>query len=421
MYPKGCGGSTPPSPTPSGSTPRALRHARRPPRVVRRGPGHLPPGAPSCAPGAPGGPERHADARVRDPGALRFPPTPGEDAPGCTTHGSCSSSVTRRSAVWLGAATRSTCPASRRCRRDGRGPSARSTSCAPSRSAPPARSGRPRRAGRRRPTSTALKERARELKDRIREAEEEVEAAEAALRDLLLDDPQPALRRRPRRRLRGRRRRGPPRRRRPRRSIRPARPRRARRGDGHPRLRSRRQALGRRGSASRAARARCSSGRWRRSSSTLHTGRHGYTEFSVPYLVTGTTMTGTGQLPKFADGPVPHRHRRARPLAHPHRRGAAHRRCTPTRSSTPSRCRAPTRRGRRASAPRPAPTAATPAASCGCTSSPRSSWCGSAPPRSRTPSSRRCSRHAEACLQELGLAYRVVRLRGRRHGVQRRS
>ena len=31
----------------------------------------------------------------------------------------------------------------------------------------------------------------------------------------------------------------------------------------------------------------------------MHTGRHGYTEFSVPALVTRTTMTGTGQLPKF--------------------------------------------------------------------------------------------------------------------------
>lgn len=33
----------------------------------------------------------------------------------------------------------------------------------------------------------------------------------------------------------------------------------------------------------------------------LHTRRHGYTEFSVPTLVTRETMTGTGQLPKFAD------------------------------------------------------------------------------------------------------------------------
>jgi seryl-tRNA synthetase len=31
----------------------------------------------------------------------------------------------------------------------------------------------------------------------------------------------------------------------------------------------------------------------------LHTGRHGYTEYSLPALVTRATMTGTGQLPKF--------------------------------------------------------------------------------------------------------------------------
>lgn len=31
----------------------------------------------------------------------------------------------------------------------------------------------------------------------------------------------------------------------------------------------------------------------------LHTVRHGYAEVSVPYLVNRTTMTGTGQLPKF--------------------------------------------------------------------------------------------------------------------------
>ena len=34
---------------------------------------------------------------------------------------------------------------------------------------------------------------------------------------------------------------------------------------------------------------------------TLHTGRHGYTEFSLPNLVTRQTMTGTGQLPKFEE------------------------------------------------------------------------------------------------------------------------
>jgi len=34
---------------------------------------------------------------------------------------------------------------------------------------------------------------------------------------------------------------------------------------------------------------------------SLHTGRHGYTEVSVPYLVSPTTMTGSGQLPKFEE------------------------------------------------------------------------------------------------------------------------
>jgi seryl-tRNA synthetase len=33
----------------------------------------------------------------------------------------------------------------------------------------------------------------------------------------------------------------------------------------------------------------------------IHSRRHGYTEFSVPYLVTPETMTGTGQLPKFEE------------------------------------------------------------------------------------------------------------------------
>src|SRR5579883_3281312 len=32
---------------------------------------------------------------------------------------------------------------------------------------------------------------------------------------------------------------------------------------------------------------------------TLHTMRHGYTEYSLPVLVNRQTMTGTGQLPKF--------------------------------------------------------------------------------------------------------------------------
>lgn len=33
----------------------------------------------------------------------------------------------------------------------------------------------------------------------------------------------------------------------------------------------------------------------------LHTQEHGYTEYGVPHLVTRETMTGTGQLPKFAE------------------------------------------------------------------------------------------------------------------------
>jgi seryl-tRNA synthetase len=33
----------------------------------------------------------------------------------------------------------------------------------------------------------------------------------------------------------------------------------------------------------------------------LHTGEHGYTELRVPYLVTEETLTGSGQLPKFAE------------------------------------------------------------------------------------------------------------------------
>jgi len=33
----------------------------------------------------------------------------------------------------------------------------------------------------------------------------------------------------------------------------------------------------------------------------LHTGQHGYTEISTPFLVRGESMTGTGQLPKFAE------------------------------------------------------------------------------------------------------------------------
>ena len=33
----------------------------------------------------------------------------------------------------------------------------------------------------------------------------------------------------------------------------------------------------------------------------MHTQKHGYTEYYVPYLVNAETMQGSGQLPKFAD------------------------------------------------------------------------------------------------------------------------
>ena len=39
----------------------------------------------------------------------------------------------------------------------------------------------------------------------------------------------------------------------------------------------------------------------------LHTAKHGYTELSPPFIVNAASMTGTGQLPKFARGHVPPR------------------------------------------------------------------------------------------------------------------
>jgi seryl-tRNA synthetase len=90
----------------------------------------------------------------------------------------------------------------------------------------------------------------------------------------------------------------------------------------------------------------------------LHTTRHGYTEVQPPFLVSGATLYGTGQLPKFepdlfkvagdwdlyliptAEVPVTNLHM------------GEVLRGTSSRSSTP--------RTRPASAPRPAPTARTP-------------------------------------------------------------
>ena len=52
----------------------------------------------------------------------------------------------------------------------------------------------------------------------------------------------------------------------------------------------------------------------------LHTGEFGYTEVNPPALVRDEAMFGTGQLPKFADDLF---RTTRRPLADPHRRGAA--------------------------------------------------------------------------------------------------
>jgi seryl-tRNA synthetase len=144
-----------------------------------------------------------------------------------------------------------------------------------------------------------LKERARELKERIRKAEEEVEAAEAALRDLLLTIPNLPSDDAPD-------------------GASEADAVEVRRVGDLPALDAPRdhvelgEAMGILdfGRAAKLSGARFSIARGpgavlERALATffltLHTGRHGYTEFSVPYLVTGTTMTGTGQLPKFAD------------------------------------------------------------------------------------------------------------------------
>ena len=90
----------------------------------------------------------------------------------------------------------------------------------------------------------------------------------------------------------------------------------------------------------------------------IQTREHGYIEVSPPLLVRDEAVFGVGQLPKFAEDLFQH-HRR--PLADLHRRGAA---------DQPG-ARADRRRGGAAaaltaltpaSAPRPAPPAATPAA-----------------------------------------------------------
>ncbi len=154
--------------------------------------------------------------------------------------------------------------------------------------------GRPRPAG----TSEALKDQARALKDQVREAEEEAERLGAALHEQMLDIPNLPSDATPDglteddavevRRV------GTP----------PS-------FDGAPRDHvDLGEALGildfgraTKLSGPRFAVARGAGAALERAIATLfldlHTRRHGYTEFSVPTLVTRETMTGTGQLPKF--------------------------------------------------------------------------------------------------------------------------
>lgn len=122
---------------------------------------------------------------------------------------------------------------------------------------------------------------------------------------------------------------------------------------------------------------------------TLHTSRHGYEEISVPNLVNRTTMTGTGQLPKFEEdlfrtgvgdrelfliptAEVPLTNLHAGEILPAEELPYAYTAWTPV------------------TARRQVPTAGTRAAFCGCTSSPRSSWCGYADPTTRVPSWRPC-------------------------------
>ena len=110
----------------------------------------------------------------------------------------------------------------------------------------------------------------------------------------------------------------------------------------------------------------------------VHTGEHGYTELRVPYLVTRETLTGTGQLPKFAD----ESYQTERddlwliptaevPVTNLHRDEMLAGGGPPDASTRPTR---------RASAGRPAPRARTRAGCCACTSSTRWSWCATSAP-----------------------------------------
>ena len=100
-------------------------------------------------------------------------------------------------------------------------------------------------------------------------------------------------------------------------------PRRSRRRHGHPRLRPRHQALRPPLHVARGLGAALE-----RALATffldLHTQRHGYMEYSVPFLVTRKTMTGHRPATQVRGGPFCHRRRRARAIPDPHRRSSAY-------------------------------------------------------------------------------------------------
>jgi seryl-tRNA synthetase len=102
----------------------------------------------------------------------------------------------------------------------------------------------------------------------------------------------------------------------------------------------------------------------------VHTAENGYAELRVPYLVTRETLTGTGQLPKFAEDSYQTSATTSgsfRPQRCPSRT------CIATSCSGSRTCRSATRRTRPASAARRARPGRTRGGCCACISSTRSS------------------------------------------------
>ena len=94
----------------------------------------------------------------------------------------------------------------------------------------------------------------------------------------------------------------------------------------------------------------------------LHTGEHGYTEIYAPYLVRAACAGRHGAVAQVRGGPVPRRLGRTGALPDPDRGSAGHEPRARLDPGGRPRCRAAMPRTRRASAPRPAPTARTRAA-----------------------------------------------------------